>query len=126
MMNEKGHITNKGGRPKKAVKRNYALTVKCSAIEKSVIERKAKDSGNTVAEYLRQMGLSGKIDRQLKVIPKEILEYKATLNHMAANLNQAAKKANSNEPITALERQGLFDLERTIKGHIKNVEKYFQ
>lgn len=45
---------------------------------------------------------------------------------MAANLNQAAKKANSNEPLTGMERQGLFNLEEQVKTHIKNIEKYFQ
>ncbi|HRI21276.1 MAG TPA: mobilization protein [Panacibacter sp.] len=90
------------------------------------IESKAKAAGFTVAEYLRGMGLTGKIDRRIKVIPREILEYKATLNHMAANLNQAAKKANSNEPLTGMERQGLFNLEEQVKTHIKNIEKYFQ
>ena len=31
----KKHIKNKGGRPSKAIKRNNALTVKCSTLEKS-------------------------------------------------------------------------------------------
>jgi len=53
-------IRRKGGGPKKVVKRNRPLTVKCNIIERKVIERKAKEAGLTVFEYLRNTGLAAK------------------------------------------------------------------
>ena len=125
-MNQVNAIRRKGGRPKKVVKRNQPLTVKCNIVERKAIERKAKEAGFTVCEYLRNVGLAGKIDRREKLIPEEILEYKGTLNHMAANLNQVAKKINSNEMLNDYDRRTLFDLEKLIKQHIENVAKYYQ
>jgi hypothetical protein len=119
-------IGRKGGRSKKVVKRNQPLTVKCNIIERKVIERKAKQAGRTVSEYLRTMGLAGKIDRSEKLIPKEILEYKGILNHIAANVNQIAKKANSGMMLDDYDKRVLFDLEKLIKQHIENATKYFQ
>jgi len=120
------HMSSKGGRPKKTVKRNYALTVKCNIIERKVIERKAKDAGLTVSEYLRDSGLTGKIDRQKKPVPAEILEYKGTLNHLAANFNQVTRKINCNQLLLEGDVSILFKAPIEIKKHIENVEKYFQ
>jgi hypothetical protein len=53
------------------------------------------------------MGLTGKIDRREKALPKEVLELTGTLNHMAANLNQIAKKRNGVEELNALDRATL-------------------
>jgi hypothetical protein len=96
-----------GGRPRKAVKKDQLLGVKCSLIERRVIEAKAKSVNLTVSEYLRQMGLTGKIDRQEKALPKEVLQLTGILNHLAANMNQIAKKRNTNEELNALERATL-------------------
>jgi len=51
----------------------------------------------TVSEYLRNLGLGSKIDRRQKVLPKEVLAFTGTMNHIAANLNQIAKKRNGIE-----------------------------
>jgi len=125
-MEQTNSIERKGGRPKKVVKRNQPLTVKCNIIERKVIERKAKQAGLTVSEYLRTIGLAGKIDRREKLIPEEILEYKGTLNHIAANINQITKKANSNVMLDDYDKRALFDLEKLIKQHIENFAKYYQ
>jgi hypothetical protein len=58
-----------------------------------------------------------------KVLPKEVLQLSATLNHMAANLNQVAKKRNSLDELNAIERAELNQLSRQVKelaGEIKN------
>ena len=123
---QENRIGSKGGRPKKTVKRNYTLTVKCNIIERKVIERKAKDAGLTVSEYLRDSGLTGKIDRQKRIVPPEILEYKATLNHVAANFNQVPRKVNCNQLLLEGDVSLLFETPIEIKKHIENVEKYFQ
>src|SRR5688500_3296096 len=103
----KDHTNPKGGRPAKAIKRNQLLGVKCTADERKIIEDNAASASVTVSEYLRQLALTGKIDIPKKVLPKEILLLTGTLNHLAANLNQVAKKRNSFDELNALERAEL-------------------
>jgi peptidoglycan hydrolase CwlO-like protein len=119
-------FNRKGGRPKKAVKRDQQITVACSLIEKNVIEQKAKYSNLTNSEYLRQMGLTGKIDSRLKVLPKEVLQLTAALNHMGANLNQVAKKRNSLDELNAIERAELNQLSRRVKELAGEIKKHLQ
>jgi hypothetical protein len=88
-------LKNKGGRPVKIVKKSRVLTLKCSNYERMIIQAKAKKVNLTLSEYLREMALSGKVNFVGKALPKEVLELTGTLNHMAANLNQLAKKSNS-------------------------------
>lgn len=106
---------NKGGRPPKAVKCNRLLGVKCTLVEKTTIEAKAKYSGLSVSEYLRGLGLSGKIDMRKITLSKEILQFTGTLNHLAANMNQIAKKRNQNDELNALERANLQQVMMIIK-----------
>jgi hypothetical protein len=98
---------NRGGRPKKVVKRDQLLAIKCTLFERKTIEAKAKNANLTVSEYLREIGLTTKIDYRNKALPKEILSFTGVLNHMAANLNQIAKKRNSNDELNPLERAEL-------------------
>lgn len=106
---------NKGGRPAKAVKRNKLLGVKCTLVEKRTIEAKAKYSVVSVSEYLRNLGLGSKIDMRKIRMPKEILQFTGTLNHLAANLNQIAKKRNQLDELNALERAQLNQLSLSVK-----------
>jgi peptidoglycan hydrolase CwlO-like protein len=115
---------NKGGRPKKAIKKDQLLGVKCSLIERKVIEFKAKAGNLSVSEYLRKLGLSGKVDMKLKAFSKEILQFKGTLNHIAANLNQIAKKRNMNDELNALERANLEQLSRNIKSLANDIKNF--
>lgn len=98
---------NKGGRPKKIVKRDQLLAIKCTLYERRIIEAKAKRSNLSVSEYLREIGTTTKIDFRKKALPKEVLSLTGMLNHMAANLNQIAKKRNSNIDLSPLERAEL-------------------
>lgn len=107
MEQEKKDKRNKGGRPAKAVKRNKALTVKCTLLEQKIIAHKAKKANLTTSEYLRKLGLVGKIVMLVKAIPKEVLALTGALNHMSGLLNQIAKKRNSNDELNALERADL-------------------
>ena len=117
---------SRGGRPKKAVKRSYVIKVKCTILERKVIERRAKEVGMKLSEYLRTMGLDGNIVRQQKVLPKEFLEYKAIINHTASNLNQIARKLNLTGEIKGEEKNTLLVLERELKQHIQNLQKALQ
>lgn len=98
---------NKGGRPKKTIKRDQLMAIKCTLYERKIIEAKAKKTNLTVSEYLREIGLTTKIDYRNKALPKEVLSLTGMLNHMAANLNQIAKKRNSNDVLSSLERAEL-------------------
>ena len=119
MEEQKPSTRNKGGRPKKAVKKDQLIAVKCSLFERRAIEARAKSANLSVSEYLREIALTGKIDRREKALPKEVLALTGTLNHMAANLNQIAKKRNSNEELNALERAEL----KVQSGELKSIAK---
>ena len=122
MEEQKPSTRNKGGRPKKAVKKDQLLAVKCSLFERRAIEARAKCANLSVSEYLREIALTGKIDRREKALPKEVLALTGTLNHMAANLNQIAKKRNSNEELNALERAELKVQSGELKGIAKQIK----
>jgi len=122
----KRYTKGKGGRPQKVVKRDQLLGAKCTLVERKAIEYKAKIAGLTTSEYLREVGLTGKIDMRKKVLPKEVLQATGTLNHMAANLNQIAKKRNSLDELNAIERAELQQLSRQFKELAGEIKKYVQ
>jgi hypothetical protein len=84
----------RGGRPKKPVKRERQLAVICTLAERTIIVHKAKLVNLCISEYLRNLAVTGKIDIWKNALPAEVLQGIATLNHMAANVNQIAKKRN--------------------------------
>lgn len=106
---------NKGGRPKKAIKQNHFIGVKCSLIEKTLLRQRSKAVGLTLSEFLRESGLKGQAVRKIKALPKEVLQFAGTLNHLAANLNQVAKKRNRMDELNALERMELQVLSEQVK-----------
>ena len=117
---------NKGGRPKKLIRRNEQLAVMCTLVERKVIEYKAKAANVSISEYLRTLGLKGQVDMKIKALPKEILEFKGTLNHMAANLNQVARKANREESFNDMERDEFLMLSKEILELIKKIKSHLQ
>ena len=117
---------NKGGRPTKEIKRNKFLGVKCTSLEKFLIKANAKYSGLTVSEYLRELGMNGKIDMPKIIVPKEILQVTGTLNHMAANLNQIANKRNQFDELNALERAQLNQLSLSVKQLTKDIKNHLK
>jgi len=126
MTQENKHVKNQTGRPRKEVKKDQFLAIKCNQWERSIIETKAKVSNLSISEYLRKMGVAGKIDRREKVFPKEVLELTGMLNHLAANLNQIARVRNGMEQLSLKELSEL----RTQSGDLKNlaeqIKTYFQ
>jgi hypothetical protein len=116
----------KGGRPKKAVKKDQLLGVKCSLIERKAIESKARSVKLSVSEYLREMGLSGKISQSSKVLPKEVLQRIGALNHIAANLNQIAHKRNRGDELNAMERAALMHDAGEVSQTTKDIRSYLQ
>ena len=86
MEERNSYKNNKGGRPQKAVKRDQLLGVKCTLGERKIIEHKTKAAALSVSEYLRALALSPHtVTRITKVLPKEVLLFTGTLNHLAAN-----------------------------------------
>jgi hypothetical protein len=120
------HKKSKGGRPAKQVKRTRLLGVKCTAAEAFIIKGKAEIAGLKVSEYLRQMGINGKIDSHQRALPREVLILCANLNHSAANLNQIAKKRNRDDQLNAIERAELQHLASTLKQLPGEIKKYLQ
>jgi hypothetical protein len=116
----------KGGRPQKAVKRDQLLGVKCNLIERRAIEAKAKAVNLSVSEYLRKMGLAGKIDSSKAALPKEVLQFTGTLNHLAANMNQVAYKRNRGDELNAIERARLQQEATAIRQLAKDIKTYLQ
>lgn len=116
----------KGGRPKKPVKKDQLLAVKCSLYERRIVEAKAKIANLSVSEYLREIALAGKIDRRERALPKEVLAFTGTLNHMAANLNQIARKRNGMDELSPLERAELKVQSGQLKELATTVKSYFQ
>lgn len=107
---------SKGGRPAKAIKRNQILSLKCSHLERIRILANAKKAQLTVSEYLRGIALSGQLIIREITLPKEVLRLTGTLNHMAANLNQLAKKSNTvTEQWTKTDEQNLQELSVHVK-----------
>jgi hypothetical protein len=117
---------NKGGRPKKAVKKDQLLGVKCSLIERKAIEAKARLAGLSISEYLRELGLSGKIDSRNTALPKEVLLFTGTLNHLAANMNQIAHRRNRDDVLNALERAELKHDATAVHQLAKDIKSYLR
>lgn len=59
--------------------------------------------GVSVSEFLRKLAADYTIIVQDKGLLREVLQFSATLNHLAANLNQIAKKRNSRQDLSLLE-----------------------
>ena len=117
---------SKGGRPVKAIKRKITLTIKCTAQEAIYIKTQAKQGGITVSEYLRTIGVSGKIVMHIKTIDPQVLKFTAAINHDGALLNQIAKKRNSNDELNAFERAELMMLTGRLKMIVSEIEKHLK
>lgn len=120
-------LKKREGRPKKDVIKDQRIPLKCTSYEKAIIKAKAKKCGLATSEYLLQLGLNGKIDSKEKTLPKELLDLKGTLNHMAANLNQLAKKRNSvTDVLTPVDRANLQVLSNHVKELAAKIKNYLK
>ena len=108
-------IKNKGGRPRKKIRREEQLALMCTLIERKIIEGKAKIANRSVSEFLRVLALEGQVDRKIKLVPKEVVQLQTTLNRMAANLNQMASKNSREEPFSPTEKQEFKNLCEEVK-----------
>ncbi|WP_224751066.1 plasmid mobilization protein [Mucilaginibacter pankratovii] len=114
----------RGGRPQVPHKRRSAVSVMCTLIEKKIIEANAKRVGMNPSVFLRNLGLSTRIDVRLKTLPRPVLEMRGTLNNIAANLNQIARKRNRGDDLNAMERALLDQDVRSLRALVKNINAH--
>lgn len=86
--------TKKGGRPPKAFgqKKSYRINIKLITEEYYSLIAKVKKSGTTISSFVRECLKKGYVKERLSV---EHVNYIRQLSGMANNLNQIAKKANT-------------------------------
>jgi hypothetical protein len=116
----------KGGRPRKAVKKDQTITVHCTVIELKLIVAKSKQVGFTASEYLCGLGVNGRIEMRRRALPNEVLQLTGILNHLAANLNQIARKRNGIEELDALERASLEVQSRDLRKLVEEIKNYLR
>jgi len=124
------HINTKrkyrGGRPKKEVRQDQQLALMCSLSERKIIEAKASLAGMTISAFLRSLALNGQVVNNKKLLPMEVLQLTGNINHLAANLNQIAKKRNGLEELDERERMILQDQSTELKEIAKQIKDYLK
>lgn len=116
----------KGGRPKKSIKKDQLLPVKCDKEEMKKIEDRARMVGFSVSKFMRKIAVNGQIDRREIIFPREVLQLIGKLNHAAAYLNQIAKKRNGIDELNALERATLQIQSRDLKKLAEDIKNYLK
>jgi hypothetical protein len=117
-------MKKKTGRPVKAIKKNQQLAVMCSELERRIIRQKAEKANCTISQFLRELGVSAKVEIKAKFIPPEVLALSGTLNQVAANLNQIARKRNMDEELSAIQRAELNYLFSELKGIAQTIRNH--
>ncbi|MEO6524253.1 MAG: hypothetical protein ABIN91_21385 [Mucilaginibacter sp.] len=115
---------NKGGRPKVPHRRRATVSVMCTLVEKKIIEANAKRAGTNASVFLRNLGLNTRVEVRVKTLPRPVLEMRGTLNHIAANLNQIARRRNRGDDLNAMERALLDQDVRSLRRLVKNINAY--
>lgn len=123
MQEDSSKRSSKGGRPKKKEKRDQQLAVMCTREERELIEQRAKQANIPVSVWLRSIALQGQTGSLKKTFPKEILLFTATLNHIAANINQLTKKHNQYQLFSVAEITQLHDLVAALKQLSADIKK---
>jgi hypothetical protein len=125
-LDDKAIARNRGGRPKKLDKKDCFIGVRCTKEEKKLIGEKGKDLNQRPGEYLRNLGLNRQFDIKTRALPKEILQFVGTLNHLSANVNQIAKKANMDHSFSVIELARLTMLAVEVKELAIQVKNYLK
>lgn len=82
---------NKGGRPKKAIKRISVTGVRFTNQEFSIIKNKAQTAGLKHTVFIRQMAIHGHVIARITTEERQQI---IALVGIANNINQMAKKAH--------------------------------
>lgn len=97
----------KGGRPQKENPKKDFIGVHCTKDQKEIIEKRAAAINLSSSEFLRELGIKGKII--CKTIDKTVLQELGNLSHIRSCLNQLAKKKNQGKELDLYERTLLLD-----------------
>lgn len=119
-------IKNKGGRPRKAIKKDQLLGVKCTLLDRNKILVNANQANLSVSEYLLQMGLTGKIDTKHRALPPDVLELMGLLHYNRGLLNQIAKKRNGFDDLSSIDRSNLKIQADTFDQWAQKIENFFK
>jgi hypothetical protein len=121
---EKKELVNKGGRPKAPHKKSEAISVMCDLLEKRIIWANARNAGKTASVFLRDLGLYGRVTVKVRTLPRAVLQLTGTLNHIAANLNQIAKRRNRGNDLDTLERALLNQEVRSLQSLVRDIKSF--
>jgi hypothetical protein len=121
---EKKERISRGGRPKVPHKKSEALSVMCNLLEKKIIQANARNSGKTVSVFLRDLGLHNRAVVRVRTLPRSVLQLTGTLNHIAANINQLAKKRNQGNDFHGMERALLNQEIRSLQTLVRDIKNF--
>ena len=91
MIPERQPIKDKGGRPKKLVKKERTTSVRFTHGEYKIVENRAEAAGYLVSAYIREISIHGKVIERMN---EEERLFVRQLVGMSGNLNQLARKAH--------------------------------
>ena len=103
--------------------RHHRLSFRVTDQERQQIEDDAERAGVTVGAYIRQVLLDAPVPRQSKRPPVEKKELARLLGHIGkigSNINQLARAANANIPVSSLSLQAELDALKQLRLDIKN------
>ncbi|MHB8208028.1 plasmid mobilization protein [Mucilaginibacter sp.] len=105
---------NKGGAPKKKIKREEHVMVRLTVTERFLIENKAKLASMKLSDWFRSAAKSAKIVPRLSSEDRSILHM---LAGMANNINQIAKLAHKEGILTVVRKCDaiLTEIDSTLK-----------
>jgi ketol-acid reductoisomerase len=114
-------LKNKGGAPKKRVRRELIIRIRMTATERFQIDTKAKDAGMRSSSWIRAAAKSAKVVPRLTADERRILWMLAEL---ANNLNQLTKLAHQRGLLTVVRdcNKILNEIDITLK-HLNNNDR---
>ena len=98
----------KGVVPKPKLRRVHHITIRLSAEERQNLDDRSALSGLMPGSYVRQTVFGAPMPRQVRRPPiekRELARLLFELGHIGGNINQIARAANSNRPVTDAEIQ---------------------
>lgn len=85
-------VKNKGGAPRKTIRRASGIRVRLTTSERFLIESKARKAGVNLSDWIRACALKGNVISRMSAEDRRILH---TMSGMANNLNQMTKLAHT-------------------------------
>lgn len=90
---------HRGGRPKKAVKREVITGVRFTKPEYFIVKHKAEKAGLGITLYIRMIALNGHVNTRMDEEERQFVRH---LIGMSNNLNQLAKRCHQEGALTAI------------------------